>query len=293
MLWSEITSGKFEEARAKAKGVCVLVVGCMEQHGHHLPIGQDVIQTAGVVEAAAKREPVVIFPHMYFGEKQGAGEFPGTVIFSTRLMQDILSETCSEIARNGFGKILLISGHGGNTNLLQGFARSVLYTPKDYSVFVYNCWQAWPKVHQMLKIIDSGNRKAFPELSDADIEYLRYYAKNNKNSGHGCLFETSLTLATRPDLVDLSRMDEVSGVKTGRLSHLSRAGIYSPYEWMADYPDSLASDAHKGISETIGKCFFNYSVKKTAEVFRLLKEDTETEKYRLEWAAKQKKEQDK
>ena len=64
MLWSEITSGKFEEARARAKGLCVLVVGCLEQHGHHLPIGQDVIQTAGVVEAAAKRESAVIFPHM-------------------------------------------------------------------------------------------------------------------------------------------------------------------------------------------------------------------------------------
>jgi creatinine amidohydrolase len=73
MLWSEILSGRFEDAVKKAKGVCVMVVGCVEQHGNHLPLGQDVIHTAGVVELAAKKEPVVIFPHMYFGEKQGAG----------------------------------------------------------------------------------------------------------------------------------------------------------------------------------------------------------------------------
>ena len=33
-----------------------------------------------------------MFPDMYFGEKTGAGEFPGTIIFSQRLMLDILKE---------------------------------------------------------------------------------------------------------------------------------------------------------------------------------------------------------
>lgn len=288
MLWSEILSGKFEEARKKACDTCVMVVGCVEQHGHHLPLGQDVIHTAAIVEEAARLEPVVIFPHMYFGEKQGAGEFPGTIIFSTRLMLDILKESCLEMARNGFKKIILVNGHGGNTNLLQSFARSVLHEKNDYMVFVYSSWMAWPRIPQMLKIIDSGNKKAFPQLLPEDIEYLRYYVKNNKNRGHGCLMETSMTLGCRPDLVDLSRIDEVDGHATGRLSHLSRAGFYSPFEWMADYPDSLASDAHEGMNERIGKCFFDYTVKKTAEAFRLLKNDTLCEEYRKEWLEKQK-----
>ena len=54
MLWSEILSGTFEEARARAKDTCVMVVGCVEQHGHHLPLGQDVIHTAAIVEEAAR-----------------------------------------------------------------------------------------------------------------------------------------------------------------------------------------------------------------------------------------------
>ena len=287
MLWSEILSGKFEEARKRAKDTCVLVVGCVEQHGHHLPLGQDVIHTAAIVEEAAKIEPVVIFPHMYFGEKQGAGEFPGTIIFTTRLMLDILKESCEEMARNGFKKIILVNGHGGNTNLLNTFARSVLHEKNDYMVFVYNSWMAWPKVPQILKIIDSGNRREFPELSDEDIEYLRYYAKNNKNSGHGCLMETAMTLALRPDLVDMSKVNDVDGTSTGYLSHLTKAGFYTPFDWMSAYPNSYSSDCHEGNNERIGQSVLRYAVKRTAEAFRMIKEDTLAEAYHRQWMEKQ------
>ena len=101
MLWSEIMSGQFEDAVKKANGVCAIVVGCVEQHGHHLPMGQDVIFTEGIAIRATKKEPFVIFPSMYFGEKTGAGEFPGTIIFSAKLRFDMLKESCDEIARNG------------------------------------------------------------------------------------------------------------------------------------------------------------------------------------------------
>ncbi|MBP3397204.1 MAG: creatininase family protein [Clostridia bacterium] len=287
MLWTEILSGQFDKAVTKAKGVCVMVMGCVEHHGKHLPLGQDVIHTSGVVELAAKKEPVVIFPPMYFGEKQGAGEFQGTIIFSTRLMLDILRESCAEMARNGFKKIILVNGHGGNTNLLNTFARSVLHEKNDYMVFVYHSWMAWPKVPQMLKIIDSGNRREFPELSDEDIEYLRYYAKNNKNSGHGCLMETAMTLALRPDLVDMSKVNDVDGTSTGYLSHLAKAGFYTPFDWMSAYPNSYSSDCHEGNNEHIGQSVLRYAVKRTAEAFRMIKEDTLAEAYHRQWMEKQ------
>ena len=287
MLWTEIQSGRFEEAVARAKGVCVMVVGCVEHHGKHLPLGQDVIHTAGVVELAAKKEPVVIFPHMYFGEKQGAGEFKGTIIFSTRLMLDILKESCEEMARNGFKKIILVNGHGGNTNLLYTFARSVLHEKNDYMVFVYNSWNAWPRPARMLKVIDSGNRRAYPDLTDEDIEVLRNYVKNNTASGHGDLMETAMTLAIRPDLVDLSQLSAVDGRSTGYLAHLSKAGFYTPFDWMSSFPNSYASDAHEGNNERIGRTFLKETVHKTAEAFRLIKDDTLCEAYLNEWLAKQ------
>ncbi len=288
MLWTEILSGKFEEAVEQSKGVCALVVGCVEHHGKHLPLGQDVIHASGVAERAAEKEPFVLFPHMYFGEKQGAGEFPGTIIFSSKLMFDILAESCSEMARNGFKKIVLISGHGGNTNMLNNFARSVLHDKNDYMVFVYSASGTWPTIPRMLEIIDSGNRDYFPELTDEDIAYLRYYAEHNTTNGHGCLRETGITLGVRPDLVDLSRVNMVDGRSVHYMDHISKAGFYTPFGWMANYPNSLSSDVHDGNNERIGRSLVKYAVDKMAADFKVLKEDTAVEAYHKQWLAKQK-----
>ena len=288
MLWTDILSGDFEAAVEQSKGVCGLVVGCVEHHGKHLPLGQDVIHAGGVAEIAAEKEPIVLFPHMYFGEKQGAGEFAGTIIFSSKLIFDILTETCAEIARNGFKKIVLINGHGGNVAMLNNFARSILHDKNEYMVFVYNSSSAWPKVSEMIEMIDGGKRDYFPELTDDDIQVLRNHVANCKVSGHGCFRETGITLGLRPDLVDLSRLNDVDGCSTHRLDHISKAGFYTPFGWMSSYPNSLSSDGHDGNNERIGRSLVKYASDKMAEAFKILKDDAECEKYMYEWLAKQK-----
>lgn len=288
MLWTDILSGQFEAAVEESKRTCVLVVGCVEHHGKHLPLGQDVIHAGGVVEIAAKKEPVVIFPHMYFGEKQGAGEFKGTIMFSSKLMFDILTESCQEIARNGFNKIILVSGHGGNTAMLNNFARSVLHDKNEFMVFVYQSSRSWPKVQEMLDMIDNGQRDYFPELLDSDIEVLRNHVKTNTTSGHGCLRETAITLGLRPELVDMSKVNAVSGTSVHYMDHITNAGFYTPFAWMADYPNSYSSDAHDGNNERIGRSMVKYASDKMAAAFKVIKEDTACEAYMNQWLAKQK-----
>ena len=287
MLWTEILSGEFESAVERSGGVCGLVVGCIEHHGKHLPLGQDVYHAAGVAELAADKEPIVLFPHMYFGEKTGAGEFLGTVMFSAQLRFDILKESCEEIARNGFKKIILINGHGGNTAMLNNFARSVLAEKKDYMVLVYDVVRSWPKAQTMIDMCEGGERDYFPELTDEDIEVLKDYVANHTTSGHGCLMETAVTLGVRPDLVDMSRVNDVDGTSVRRLTHLSKAGFYTPFGWMADFPNSYSSDRHDGNNERIGRSVVKYASDKMAEAFKLIKEDTALEEYHKEWLSKQ------
>lgn len=287
MLWEEILSGDFEKAVEEAKGVCAIVVGCVEHHGKHLPLGQDVIHGMEIAKRAAEKEPVVIFPPQYFGEKQGAGEFKGTIIFSSKLIFDILTETCDEIGRNGFKKIVIISSHGGNSSMLNNFARSTLYSKKDYSVVVYQASNAWPKVPEILSMVESGRRDVFPDLLDSDIEFLKEYVENNTDRGHGCLMETAIALGTRPELVDLSRVNNVSGSSTHLFDHLSKAGFYSPHAWMANYPNSLASNYHDGNNERIAKSAVRFATDKMASAFKLIKEDTVLENYHNEWLKKQ------
>jgi len=287
MLWTEILSGKFAEAVEKANGVCAMAVGCLEHHGRHLPLGQDVLYTEGILERAAEKEPVVIFPPMYFGEKQGAGEYQGTVIFSSKLIFDILTESCAEMARNGFKKIVLVNGHGGNTSMLSNFARSVLYDKNDYMVFVYRAEDTWPQVRDMLDIYES-DKSYFPELTESDIEVLKSYLDNPTTQGHGGLFETAMTLGIRPDLADLSKIGEVDGRPTHILDNIKKAGFYTPFGWMADYPNSLASVAYADNNERIGRSAVKLCADKMARDFKVLKEDTACEAYLKQWLKKQK-----
>ncbi len=287
MLWTEILSGDFEKAVEESKGVCGLVVGCIEHHGRHLPLGQDVYHAAGVAELAATREPIVLFPHMHFGEKQGAGEFKGTIIFSSKLMFDMLTESCEEIARNGFKKIVLINGHGGNGAMLNNFARSVLHDKKDYMVFTYDASKSWPKEQQILDMIAAGDKRYFTDLTEEDIAVIQNYVDNHTASGHGDLMETAMTLGCRPDLVDMSRVNDVDGRSTHLLDHLKEVGLSTHFDWMARYPNSLSSDAHDGNNERIGRAVLDFAADKMAHAFKVLKEDTVCEEYHKAWLAKQ------
>ena len=136
MLWENLRSEQFEEAVKTAKGVCVVPIGCLEKHGPHSPLGTDTIIATETAVRAAALEPVVVFPTMFFGDKSGAGEFPGTVIFSLETRWHIFRETCNEIYRNGFRKILFLNAHGGNKDMLGAFTRARLQENPTVMYFV-------------------------------------------------------------------------------------------------------------------------------------------------------------
>ena len=278
MFWSEIMSGQFEAAVEKAKGVCAIVVGCMEQHGHHLPLGQDVIFTEGIAERAAEKEPFVLFPSMYFGEKTGAGEFPGTVIFSSKLRFDILTESCDEIARNGFKKILILNGHGGNGGVLANFLRSTAHTKKDYVVMTRNEFQYSHK--NLLADIDAGEE--FPELTPEDIAYIREAVEEKHACGHGGIMETAILNVINPESVDMSRCNVDDGTSRRRTGYLGKKGIGingSGNFWLTDYPNSLAGEKLERANARIGKALLRKRIALQAEAVRLLKQDDRV----LEW----------
>ena len=219
----------------------------------------------------------------------GAGEYQGTIIFSSKLIFDILTETCNEIGRNGFKKIVIINGHGGNVNMINNFIRSTLYTPKNYMVIGLQGSGCWAKPKDMLEIIDSGNRDYFPELTDDDIALIRDVDEKSKVNGHGCFVETAMALGLNPELVDKSMIGPVDGDSTHRLDAIQYSkglAAYSPYCWMANFPNSLTSDYNAG-NERIGRSFVKYAVDKMAEKFKFIKEDTTLEEFHNEWVAKQ------
>ncbi len=280
MIWENLREEEFQNAIRESKGLCILPVGCLEKHGQHLPVGTDVIHITEIAKRAAEIETAMVFPTMYFGEKTGAGEFKGTVIFSPELRLQILKETCSEIYRNGFDKILIYNGHGGNQSMISYFSRGVLYEKTPYSVFDYSLGSdfATPK-----KLLNEG----YKYLTTEDRKVLQSYNDEKKRFGHADFIETGWVYGTRPETVRLDKVYDESYESTHRFDEFNKLRINTPFSWMANFPNSYEGDMHDGMNERIARAMVDYSVGKLCEVIKFLKNETVSYEYKKEWIAKQ------
>jgi len=246
MRWEELTAPEFAKAVRETGGVCVLAVGCVEKHFDHLPLGTDYLNAQRLCVLAAEKEPAVVFPPYYFGQVHESRPFPGAVTLPPVLTLELLLAVCDEIARNGFRKIILYNGHGGNTPLLAYLAQAGLAERKPYAVYLAEL--PWP-----------AERK---RQWDAVLE--------TKVHGHACECETSITLANFPELV---KMDAVRGRKTeplDRYAHLGPGRITG--RWYANYPDHYAGDATAATAEK-GKTLRGLIVDSLADYIRAVRND--------------------
>ncbi len=247
--YEDLTSPDFIKAVAKSASTCLIPIGILEKHGPHLPLGTDLIDVRELALRAAKKEYTIVFPPYFVGQIFEAKHQPGTIAYSTPLMQQILQETCNELARNGVKKIILVNGHGGNTQFLQYFCQVQLACRKDYAVFLYD-----------------------PSDDETANEKLAKLRKTTLD-GHAGEEETSTMLAHRPDLVHLDRAEDQSGEDQKRLSRLKHA--YTGIWWYASQPNHYRGYGAAGNKE-FGELALTLDSDLLAEMIRSVKADTKT-----------------
>ncbi len=247
--YEELTATDFPKAVEQSAKTCVIPLGILEKHGPHLPLGTDMINIRALVVEAAKREYAVVFPPYFVGQIYEAKHQPGTIAYSHDLVWIMLQETCDELARNGFEKILLVNGHGGNNSFLEYFCQAQLETEKNYAVFLYQ-----PRPDEAL------NKK----ISEKQKSAFDYHA------GEG---ETSLMTAHHPDPVKSEYVKLQSGEDQKRLNHLqgAKTGIW----WYARFPNHYAGDAHAANAE-LGRMIFEHKVEQLIPVIKAVKADNKT-----------------
>jgi creatinine amidohydrolase len=135
--WDELTAGDWPKALEKSSRTCILPIGILEKHGPQDPIGSDLIHVREWAGRATKKEYAVVFPDYFYGQINEARHQPGTFALPTHLVMELLDSTCSEIARNGFNKIVIINGHGGNPNLIRLFIQSQLERRRNYAIYFF------------------------------------------------------------------------------------------------------------------------------------------------------------
>lgn len=245
--WDELTASDWPRAMEKSAATVILPIGILEKHGPHAPMGSDLIHVREWSARAAKREYAVVFPDFFYGQIHEARHQPGTFALPPRVVWDLLEATCDEMGRNGFEKILIVNGHGGNPELIRYFLQTQLHRRRDYVVYFFT-----------------------PE-DDAAVVSKAQALRRSDPAGdmHAGERETSTLLYLRPDLVQMDRATSESGVNQKRLA---LADLYTPIWWYAGFPNHYAGEGAKATAE-LGRVLTEARVDALARALRAVKAD--------------------
>lgn len=274
MNWMELREEEFEAAVQKSGGLCVVPVGCFEMHGQHLPVGTDVYEAVAVAEKAATMEDVVIFPAFEFGDVAGLVEWRGGINLDPVLRLQLLENYCTEIARAGFDKILLLNYHGGNPAFLNYFTNMLAHKKHEFTAL--SCFPVPLFVEEIYPTLLEKGEDFYPELQPEDVAVIKQFVEEKHLDGHGGLLETCLMMAIRPDLVKLDRLGKVSGLPTGEAAPFYEAGLQSGPFWYLDFPNGgFCGTDPVGATERIGKLMLRLSAEKAVKAIRAFKENAD------------------
>ncbi|MCO5223691.1 MAG: creatininase family protein, partial [Thermomicrobiales bacterium] len=244
ILFNELTR---TQLRALAPdSLVVLPVGATEQHGPHLVTGTDTFAIEHIARAAAVRAAdagsIVVAPTLPYGSSDHHLVFGGTLSFSTQTYYAVIRDLVTSLITDGFGKMLIVNGHGGNHEIIQLVARDLALThPVQIGALSY-----WQPAQDRLDAVWSGTPAQRPP-------------------GHAGEFETSLVLHLRPDLPPVdppSRTDvEIAALpKSGRGWRLERNDGWTGMNGFTDNPAAATAES--------GERFLEIAVDALAGVMR-------------------------
>ncbi len=91
----------------------VVPIGSTEQHGY-LSLGTDAILAERVAIEAAEPLGVPVLPGLPFGLAPYFTAFPGSLTLSLSTMVAVIRDLLDTLAGQGFRRIAIVNGHGGN-----------------------------------------------------------------------------------------------------------------------------------------------------------------------------------
>lgn len=144
LRWERLTGPELK-ALAARDALVVLPVGSLEQHGPHLPVWTDSHAAHNLslraAEAVAGEMPVVVLPPMWMGLSEHHFPFGGTISLDYATFHAVLRCVVRSLRADGFGKLFIVNGHGGNIEPLAVSARELAH---EFGIPVVAT--TWPQV---------------------------------------------------------------------------------------------------------------------------------------------------
>jgi creatinine amidohydrolase len=105
------TSPQIEKSGAD---IAILPIGATEQHGPHLPLCTDASIAEAIATHAAHRLNAYLLPTIPYGNSEVHEGYRGSISIQSETLQALVLDICQQLQTQGFRKIIIINGHGGN-----------------------------------------------------------------------------------------------------------------------------------------------------------------------------------
>ncbi len=242
-------------ARLRAGAPIFLPVGATEQHGHHMAMNVDVVLPTAIAERAAREVGGLVMPAIAYGNRSqprtgGGPAFGGTINITAHTLSLLIKDVLTDLVRQGGRRIIVLNGHYENIwPIVEGIELALDAVGRDRSdgLTILRI-DHWDMVRQ------ETLARVFPEgYPGIELE-------------HASVIETSMMLALRPNLVDLSLALHDGPARFRPYDRYPRptdgvppSGVLSLTEGSsAEKGDWLLADCHNGIVEIINREFADH-----------------------------------
>ncbi len=183
-----MTYPQVEQLATRAE-LALLPVGPPEAHGPHLPLGTDLLAARELCERAGWELKVqgiecLIAPLLPYCLAEVAKPFPGTITVRAEVVAALVEDICRGLARSGFRRTLVVSGHAEEENLA-ALGTGAAQAGKAGALVKVSRWYG-DALPELLHLLEEDH----PEY---DI--------------HAGEWETALVLLKAPELVDQTALD--------------------------------------------------------------------------------------
>lgn len=178
VLMAEMNWYEYKEALNKTDTI-IVPVGSTEILGTHTPLGTDHIMAFELSKRLGEMTGCVVAPNIPVGDALELTHWAGTISVRTSVLAELYKDICDSLVSHGWKRIFFFNNHLGNIPAIATVGR---YLRRKGIMLAQAEW--W--------------KVAF--LVSDDLIQSKVHPK-----GHGGEVTTSVIMALRPDLVDLSK----------------------------------------------------------------------------------------
>lgn len=117
----------------------VLVTGSCEQHGY-LSLATDTLEPIEIARKACENPKVLIAPSVTYGLNPFFNAYPGNVSLSVETYARMIKDILESFIAQGFKRILVSNGHGGNSGVLTLVIDEILAKNDKVKINLFQWW---------------------------------------------------------------------------------------------------------------------------------------------------------